>query len=94
MLCQVAGYQDRIECEMPALSAADIVIEITNNGMDYTSNKVQFTVLPQSNVTSCASFIWRCRCIDISHCAWVGICIFSQFVLPFWFVIRCRDVCK
>ena len=42
---------DRVECEMPALSAADISIEITNNGMDYTSNKVQFTVLPESNVT-------------------------------------------
>ena len=28
-----------------------VPIEITNNGMDYTSNKVQFTVLPESNVT-------------------------------------------
>ena len=67
---------DRVECEMPALSAADVSIEITNNGMDYTSNKVQFTVLPESNDT-CASFIWRCRCVDISYCTWVWVCIFS-----------------
>ena len=42
---------DRVECEVPALSTADISIEITNNGMDYTSNRMQFTVLPESNVT-------------------------------------------
>ena len=32
--------------------ASNVVVEVTNNGFDYTANRVEFTVLPESVVTS------------------------------------------
>ena len=42
---------DRIECTTPSMVAGDIVISMTNNGVDYTTTNSTFMVLPESEVS-------------------------------------------
>ena len=42
---------DRVECQTSSMVASNVVVEVTNNGFDYTANRVEFTVLPESVVT-------------------------------------------
>ena len=49
-----ARYIDfvRVECEAPPHAVGEVSVELTTNGVDYTSNGVLFKYLPEVEVTS------------------------------------------